>query len=327
MIKSSKNKDEVKEFKANGSKIRAALEWLIANCEDYKEITINEENLAQYPSDSNIELPSVEEVEEETGKKSKYVDINTTQQTNNEKHPFENDDEDFIKAYEEHIESLGDIPKPTHTVNENIATNTIDNCVKKAIEDLKVDNDQSEPEKIPWPEQGEEPVSDFIWGYFTKAFPHLFCDGKADISKDRPGVKPPMKQWLCHLLKVDRRFANDPQFILIVTNIMQKKKALALGNLYVDRCLEGTNLDEIKQKLQEGDEKTLRSLYCYTSNIEGSQQMFSQKISMAYSFLRDIRIRSNDTEMFNSFLTFSAADGQLNCMRNYLVLSNILEKE
>ena len=121
--------------------------------------------------------------------------------------------------------------------------------VKKAIEDLEVGNDQSEPEKVPWPEQGEEPVSDFIWGYFTKAFPHLFCDGKADISKDRPGVKPPMKQWLSHLLKVDRRFANDPQFILIVTNIMQKKKALALGNLYVDRCLEGTNLDEIKKKL------------------------------------------------------------------------------
>ena len=90
---------------------------------------------------------------------------------------------------------------------------------------------------------------------------------------------------------------------------MQKKKALALGNLYVDCC---TNLDEIKKKLQEGDEKTLRSLYCYTSNIEGSQQMFSQKISMAYSFLRNIRIRSNDTEMFNSFLTFSAADGHWN---------------
>ena len=33
---------------------------------------------------------------------------------------------------------------------------------------------------------------------------------------------------------------------------------------------------------------------------------------MAYSFLRNIRIRSNDTEMFNSFLTFSAADGHWN---------------
>ena len=132
----------------------------MANCDDYKAIKISEENLAQYPSDDNIELPSIVEAEEETNKKSKNVD-NTSEQTNYEKHPFENDDEDLIKAYEEYLESLGDIPKPTHTVNENIATDTIDNNVKKAIEDLLVGNDQSEPEKIPWPKQGEEPVSNF----------------------------------------------------------------------------------------------------------------------------------------------------------------------
>ena len=62
---------------------------------------------------------------------------------------------------------MGDIPKPTHTVNENIATDTIDNMVKKAIEELQVGNEKSELEKMPWPEQGEEPVSDFTYGYFT----------------------------------------------------------------------------------------------------------------------------------------------------------------
>ena len=140
----------------------------------------------------------------------------------------------------------------------------------------------------------------------------------ADISKSRPGDTPTMKQWLRHLLKVDRRFAKDPQFILVVTNIMQKKKALGLGNLYVNRCLKDKNLEEINQKLKEGDEKTLRSLYCYTSSIEGSQQMFSQKISMAYSFLRNIRITSDDTEMFNGFLTYSMADNYWNDLHKLL---------
>ena len=37
--------------------------------------------------------------------------------------------------------------------------------------------------------------------------------------------------------------------------------------------------------------------------------MFSNKVSMAYSFLRNIRIRSNAKKMFDSFLTFSTADG------------------
>ena len=78
---------------------------------------------------------------------------------------------------------------------------------------------------------------------------------KWQTSKNRPGTKPSLKAWIRHLLKVDHRFASDPQFILVVTNLIQKKTTLLLGNLYVDRCLEGTNLDEMKQKLQEGDEK------------------------------------------------------------------------
>ena len=57
LVKTSKGK--TKEFKANGDKIRAALEWLIANCEDYRDIIIDEKNLAQYPSDADIELLSM----------------------------------------------------------------------------------------------------------------------------------------------------------------------------------------------------------------------------------------------------------------------------
>ena len=56
------------------------------------------------------------------------------------------------------MESLGDIPKATHTVNENIATDTIDNYIKRAVEELQIGNENSEPEKVPWPEQGEEQV-------------------------------------------------------------------------------------------------------------------------------------------------------------------------
>ena len=68
--------------------------------------------------------------------------------------------------------------------------------------------------------------------------------------------------WLCKIAKGEqfstgfvKANPNSKIPVLIVTNLMQKKKALALGNLYVDRCLEGTNLDEVKKKLQEGDEK------------------------------------------------------------------------
>ena len=68
------------------------------------------------------------------------------------------------------------------------------------------------------------------------------------------------------------------------------------------------DLEAIKEKLKAGDAETLRGLSYMSSNIEGSQQMFSQKISLATSYLRHIRITSKETKMFNGFLTFSAAD-------------------
>ncbi len=141
------------------------------------------------------------------------------------------------------------MPKPRHTVNGNIANDTVDNYVKKAIEDLQVGDDPSESaEKFPWPEKVyDEPVSDFSNGYFSKCFYHLFLDGMDDISNSRLGDTPTLKKWLRHLLKVDRRFVKDPQFILVVTNIMQKKKALSLGNLYVNRCLKTRTLKKSKK--------------------------------------------------------------------------------
>ena len=71
-------------------------------------------------------------------------------------------------------------------------------------------------------------------------------------------------------MKVDRRFASDPFFILVVTNILQKKRAFALSNLYVDRCLANKNLEEINKGLKEGDARILRSLYCYSSSKEAN---------------------------------------------------------
>ena len=96
------SKGKMREFKANVAEIAAALEWLITHTEDYRDIKISEENLSQYPSNGKIELPTVNEAVDETDKKSKTVNDTITEGTNTEKHPFENDDENLNKAYEEY---------------------------------------------------------------------------------------------------------------------------------------------------------------------------------------------------------------------------------
>ena len=66
LVKESRNSAKKREYKVSGTKIRIALEWLIASNPDYKEIKINEENLAQYPSDTNdIKLPTYSDENQE----------------------------------------------------------------------------------------------------------------------------------------------------------------------------------------------------------------------------------------------------------------------
>ena len=182
------------------------MEWLIANNPDYKHIKIDEEALKEYPVDTDhIQLPTVleendvvqdmpkedgadHEIQKDKVKEKSVFDNDDL----DEKSSFDNDYEDLLLAFEKYEEEQGDMPNPTHTVNENIANDTIDNYVKKAVEELQVGNDPPDStEKLPWPEQADdEPVSDFTIGFFTKCFPHLFPDGMADISKSRPGNRP-----------------------------------------------------------------------------------------------------------------------------------------
>ena len=186
-------------------------------------------------------------------------------------------------------------------------SDTVEQRILNAFNEIEV-KDTKDTLKMAWPTRDDQPVSEMTPGFFTKAFPWLFPDGKADFTRVRLGKTPSMAQWIQHLLKVDRRFAKDPIFIMVVTNTMQKKQALAMGTLYADKCVADNKLQEVKEKLQSGDKSILRNIYCYSNCIKGSQPFFSGQISKAYSFLRHIRINSNDTKMFDLFLTFSAAD-------------------
>ena len=62
----------------------------------------------------------------------------------------------------------------------------------------------------------------------------------------------------------------------------------------------------------------MNSLFCFGKDIRGTPQFFGQHMCKSVSFLRDIRIESKDTEMFNLFLTFSAADNHWNQLHKLL---------
>ena len=309
--------DKTRTFHANGDKIRNALKWLKDNHPEYKDITINEDTLKEYPENGG-ELKGIptlvhqakktckadhQTVNDNEAKKSCEADHESTnndeaKKTCNADHQSLNDDDTFQDVID--IEDQCDMPIPEGIVFETLKKAEISNMVQEGINE-KFDK------HVAWPERGKLPESEFSHGWFRKAFPRLFPYGKADFTVSR-FIKVNIIQWAQHLLKCDRRFAKDPLFVMVVTNIMQKQQALSLGNIYALKKLSNLTAKEFKDKIESGDQSVLKSMFCFSQTIKGSQQFFSQHISKSVNFIRHIRIESHNTKMFNLFLTFSVAD-------------------
>ncbi len=288
------------QFKANGTHILEAILWLKENNDDYKHIQINYDALKEYPSNGG-DLQGILRV---------ILDDDDSEETEKTNTPGMDDDENCI--HQATLEAkTRDLPRPDATVCTPLDKGLVDNYIKKAVETISIGETKTNEtlnEVTVELLQGSEPVSEFLPGFFSKAFPHLFPDGKGDFTKPRLGKQPTFLDWAKHLLRLDRRFAKDPLFPLVVVNMYQRRQTLTLGNLYAQRSMTNMTVKELKAKIEAKDYNILKSMFCFSSSIKGSQQFFSQHVSKAYSFLRDIKISSDDREMFNLFLTFSAAD-------------------
>ena len=199
------------------------------------------------------------------------------------------------------LDDGGDMPRPDGIVFETLKRPEVSNMVKEGISDRFVD-------EISWPEIGPFPEKEFSVGFFRKSFPREFPYGRGDITCPRFGKKVSFSEWVQHCLKAYRRFARNPLFVMVVTNIMQRQQALTLSNIYADKRLSDVSAKVFKENLEKGDSSVLKSIYYFSKSIKGSQQFFSSQSSKSYNFTRHLRISSDDKEMFNLFLTFSLAD-------------------
>ena len=187
---------------------------------------------------------------------------------------------------------------------------------KNGISDRPVDT-------VYGPEKESVPKSEFSYGWFRRAFPKLFPDGRGDITCIGLGKDISFSNWVKHLLKFDRRFAKDALFVMVVTNMMQRKQALTLSNIYADKRLSNISAKEFKENLEKGDSSVLKSVYGFSKSLKGTQQFFSSQSSVSYNLTRHLRISSDDNEMFNVFLTFSLADLHENSLHQKLPNSHL----
>ncbi|KAL8585500.1 hypothetical protein ACOMHN_064248 [Nucella lapillus] len=164
------------------------------------------------------------------------------------------------------------------------------------------------PQQMPWPKRSDAPVSEFTRGYFSMAFPDFFPDGRGDMTKPRLGKSPSKKEYFKHLLNVNRAFAKHHSFMFVATNILRRHEALTRGNVFAKRCADGLTMAELKQHMEEGNEKLLNKLMYFSAPIPGTKQHLRYEADKAVSFVKFVNVTSDDSDMFTLFQTFSAAD-------------------
>jgi len=192
--------------------------------------------------------------------------------------------------------SMMELPAGAETVMENIAKHF----------DLE------------WPQRDHQPASEFTMGFFSKAFPDLFPNGRGDITKPRVGKNPSNREYFKHLMRVSRAFVEHHCFTFVATNMLRRHEALTRGNVFARHCTANLTMEEMKNAVETNDYRVINKLLYFAAPIPGTRQSFRFSADRAISFVKNLRIKSDDQEMFNFFQTFSAADLHWNDLHRLL---------
>ena len=277
-------------LRANAVYILEALEFLKEHNPFYKDIEIDQEVLATYPSDRTTPL---------TGLRCHNTEEEVTDEALEAMANIEQGDGEELP--EPNVEDIA-----PSMVGAEVPQKTVREFIKEAV----LQGSQEKERMVPWPKRENKPASEFCEGFYSMAFPHLFPYGMADrTTTGRQNRTPDYLPWMQHLIRYhDGRFARDIRFVLYTVNAYRRHKGLTVSNVYAKNLGTGTTIAEVKEKVAQDDDSIIQTLMHYGSGITGTAQYFKYEASRAVSMQRFIRMDSKNKEMLNLFLTFSLPD-------------------
>ncbi|KAL2481044.1 Uncharacterized protein Adt_34010 [Abeliophyllum distichum] len=244
----------VKEFRVRHEYVRQALVWLKQNHLYYRDITIDEYTLQTLPHDGIPEdIPHSNEDNEHNSNANPPTDV-----------------------VEDDIEGPPEIVNQNVHIDEFHAVGTISvgpqpnqqACIHKALHVADADR------TIAHMHLTNKVIDEFSTpGYISMVFPALFPHGNADFRQARPRKLNPSEYFQYLMKYIDGRFAKDSRFRYFAWNSISRWRALALGDVYVNKNPMDAELSiqDIQNMVASGDKHLAIRISYYAKSIRGTR--------------------------------------------------------
>ena len=283
--------------------MQAALFWLQQRNPAYSDICISQERLQMLPLDGEVR------------------DIQTLEYTGDAVHANDKGPApDQIDPGNVPAESNSSVILPDHTLD---VRQQIEDLVHDIVENPgEVTQDKRGTVIIPWPTQGNDPISEFTTKYFfTLAFPCLFPFASGDFHMNRPQTCESLPKWADHLLWYkDGRFAHHAYFKFIVHNMIVRKRALQNSSFILQQQLgDGhVTVEDLKEKLIAGDTSYLKKILYFGASLRGTSQYWNQRSKELRALIQYKIYEGSGLPSF--FTTGSCAEFHFKPLRRLLAL-------
>jgi len=280
-----KGKDNsFKDLSVRKNNVADALQWLINNNPNYKDVRVNQQSLDSLP-ENGIPQDFIL-VETENDDNDSFADL------------YPQNDEDVVYNKESDMSSFLPIPQ----------------CQQQEIQAVQQQlSSNNNTQHIPWPTVDNEPINEYVTPFLaTMAFPTLFPDGRGDPTNPSLYKDVPLAERIKHLLKFGEkndskwiyRFASHPRFAYWAFNMIQRKRILQQTGIFLKQNPGEAHLttEELQQIVaNHSADIFLSKISRYLSNLTGSNAYW-QKAK------EDLKATISHAGPPTFFFTFSSAD-------------------
>ncbi|KAF5336454.1 hypothetical protein D9611_006665 [Ephemerocybe angulata] len=286
------------DFMVRREKVRAALEWKIANDPHYADLQLDEDALAQLPESGSVvgRLQTAREGRQDGLQAQGQGPENATA-------PEADDADDGNSQTVAGVMDLNGIGRTE--VQE----------IRSGAEEVVNGGPRPQP-AAPRPRAYEQeilyapaadptPLSEITPGYIPMAFPTLFPDGKCDYYAPR-ARKVELGEYFAHLLKFrGGRFAQHKRFPWFAFNTLQRARTLSKSKIFIRQNHDEAKLtsNDIEELLREGDERIVAKMMRYGEDIRGTRAYWAAR---RQELIDAMRVKDSP----HIFFTLSAADLQ-----------------